>query len=506
MIIKEDFKYLIEKHGKSSDFNSQNHQIRSNNLLNQSNSDVLFLKFGYFENADFIIPLSKLTKSISINNNNKYEGYLDWHITRLVLNIIKFKDAELFIYDSLENGQSYKPLYSLSNAIFKNKTNVYEIYEFTKIIDEFIKQNLNFEKKKTRIILINNLDYEKNKNLKEKLNILTKQIENNNYFLLYVDSLQQHNLNIDDPTVTKSIFLNVTKSLSIKYESIENEVSNILKEISSSNSINIIENKQKDDIEIPIGNYDDNTDFYFRLGKISDNYHAIIGGQSGKGKSVLLNNIIANGIKDFPQNELQFFLVDCKGTEFLEYVDFNSKHILKVKSTSNIDELYETIIEIEKIRKDREEFLRDVSKSKNIDVHNQKNPDTKLSRILIIIDEFQHLFTGQSKVSNHIEKILVTDIIRTGRGFGIHLIVATQSLGDGVRRSFLENIPLRIALGMTANQSTSFLHMKNDKAGNLQKGKAIYNPNNGELEFNELVNISNITEEQIKYILENDKD
>ena len=88
--------------------------------------------------------------------------------------------------------------------------------------------------------------------------------------------------------------------------------------------------------------------------------------------------------------------------------------------------------------------------------------------------------------------MLVNKIIRTGRSFGIHLIVATQSLGDGVRRSILDNIPLRIALGMNESQSNSFLSYNNNSAKNLERGLAIYNNSNGELDSNELIKVDKV--------------
>jgi DNA segregation ATPase FtsK/SpoIIIE-like protein len=83
-------------------------------------------------------------------------------------------------------------------------------------------------------------------------------------------------------------------------------------------------------------------------------------------------------------------------------------------------------------------------------------------------------------------------MIRTGRSFGIHLIVATQSLGDSVRRSILDNIPLRIALGMTEAQSNSFLAYNNDAAKNLDRGLAIYNDSNGEKDANKLIQVNKV--------------
>ena len=82
---------------------------------------------------------------------------------------------------------------------------------------------------------------------------------------------------------------------------------------------------------------------------------------------------------------------------------------------------------------------------------------------------------------------MVEKVIKIGRKFGVHLLVSTQSLGSGVRKSILDNIPLRIALGMTEDQSISFLGFKNDSATNLERGVAIYNNQNGNIRANKTV-------------------
>jgi DNA segregation ATPase FtsK/SpoIIIE-like protein len=117
----------------------------------------------------------------------------------------------------------------------------------------------------------------------------------------------------------------------------------------------------------------------------------------------------------------------------------------------------------------------------------------EIYRLVCIIDEFQFLFpSADYKTSQFSEDLLVSKIIRTGRSFGIHLIVATQSLGDSVRRSILDNIPLRIALGMTESQSNSFLSYNNEGAKNLDRGFAIYNDSNGEKDANKLIEIDKV--------------
>ena len=125
-----------------------------------------------------------------------------------------------------------------------------------------------------------------------------------------------------------------------------------------------------------------------------------------------------------------------------------------------------------------------------------------MPRLLVIIDEFQNLFTGNYKTDVYAEDILIKHILRIGRAYGIHLLCCTQSLGDGVRSSFLNNIPLRIAFQMTQEQSRSFLSIQNPVAETLKVGELIYNEQDGLPSENILVKVDHLKSEDIQnYIL-----
>ncbi len=252
-----------------------------------------------------------------------------------------------------------------------------------------------------------------------------------------------------------------------------------------------IQNQRKDDfgggLRIPIGKVAGRT-HYFTIGHETDNYHGIIGGQPGKGKTVLLNNIIARGIESYSPDELRFVLLDCAGVGFQEFIESN--HVQVLRSSSKVEECVEVIKKIEE-ELDRREALFREAKVAELKDYLQKT-GKPLPRFLCLIDEFHVLFTGKSRTGAYVETILVERVIRIGRKFGIHLIVSTQSLGGGVRRSILDNIPLRIALGMTPDQSAGFLGLKNEAAGNLERGIAIYNNQNGSTRANKTVRIDYI--------------
>ena len=113
----------------------------------------------------------------------------------------------------------------------------------------------------------------------------------------------------------------------------------------------------QDGLRIPIGKVAGQT-HYFTIGYGTENFHGIIGGQSGKGKTVLLNNIIARGIENHSVDELSFILIDCAGVGFQEYQ--NSNHIHNLISSSNVDVCVEGIKSLEEELLRREAYLENL--------------------------------------------------------------------------------------------------------------------------------------------------
>lgn len=246
-------------------------------------------------------------------------------------------------------------------------------------------------------------------------------------------------------------------------------------------------------IKIPIGNHNKKK-FYFRLGHGATNYHAIVGGRSGKGKTVFLDNIIARGNTIYSPDELRFVLLDMKGIEFNEYK--NVPHVQAFCSSSNAENGMKIIEFLQTELKNREALFNSVEASNLVEY--KKKSGKPLPRLLVIIDEFQNLFTGNYKTDGIVEDILIKQILRIGRAYGVHLLCCTQSLGDGVRSSFLNNIPLRIAFQMTQDQSRSFLSINNSAADILKVGEAIYNEQDGALSENVLIKIENLQTDDIQ--------
>lgn len=247
------------------------------------------------------------------------------------------------------------------------------------------------------------------------------------------------------------------------------------------NASSIWSKTSKHGLEIPIGSTSSSTSMNLELCPQSDStiVHGLIGGTTGSGKSTLLHDIIINGAWLYSPEELQFILLDFKSVEFGIYSGLPHVRILSTKSDreygSNV--LAYIVGEIEF----RKKLFGRVS---SIEEYN--NEQHHVPRILVIIDEFHNLFVGEgtlgdlrdSNISSQINKHF-NKILKEGRSFGIHLLLATQEAG-GIQSidSYLQQIKLRIVLKM--EDKGKFLTYDNSaRPDKLRRGEGFYNDDFG---------------------------
>ena len=110
-----------------------------------------------------------------------------------------------------------------------------------------------------------------------------------------------------------------------------------------------------------------------------------------------------------------------------------------------------------------------------------------MPRILIVIDEFQELFVEDDKLSQQ-ASMLMDRIVRQGRSFGVHLVLASQTLGGAysLPRTTLSQMAVRIALQCDSSDAMLILSEDNTAAERLRhSGQAIYNEMGGRIESNQ---------------------
>ena len=163
----------------------------------------------------------------------------------------------------------------------------------------------------------------------------------------------------------------------------------------------------------------------------------LIAGATGSGKTILFISILYQAL----EKGARIALVDLKGG-----VDFSVFWHEKCRFCTEKAELLEILQELGKIQEERKQLFVEAG-ARNIDDFNRKTSE-EMPRYILACDEVAEVLqkTGLNKEEKElVYKIQreISRIARTGRAFGIHLILATQRPSadwlDGDIRSNLEH-------------------------------------------------------------------
>jgi S-DNA-T family DNA segregation ATPase FtsK/SpoIIIE len=193
------------------------------------------------------------------------------------------------------------------------------------------------------------------------------------------------------------------------------------------------------------------------VGELNKMPHLLIAGQTGSGKSVMINTLLTSLLYRNSPSEMKLILVDPKQVEMAPYEDI--PHLLTPVITEpekTISALKWAVNEMERRYKLlAEEKFRDIkSYNQKIQAGNQKLsvPDENgnqqqvdsgaMPYIVIVIDELADLMM----VAARDVEALVVRLAQKARAVGIHLVLATQRPSVDVITGLIKaNIPARIA-------------------------------------------------------------
>lgn len=261
--------------------------------------------------------------------------------------------------------------------------------------------------------------------------------------------------------------------------------------------------KANNEISVPIGARNAKEAVLFALDS-EQVPNALLVGRPGSGKSNLLHVFIAAAVQKYSPEELQLYLVDFKkGVEFVDYATAGLPHARVIAVESEREFGLSVLRAIDKELTVRSELFKSAGGVANIAQYREQietNPDrvepnVGMPRIVLIIDEFQELFSKEDKLKNEAAELLER-IVRQGRGFGVHVILATQTLRNaGLPESTIGQIPIRIAMQCSESDSVQILASNNVEARSLSRqGEAIYNDRGGELEGNKHLQVAYLDE------------
>lgn len=190
---------------------------------------------------------------------------------------------------------------------------------------------------------------------------------------------------------------------------------------------------------------------------LDDANHIMIGGCSGSGKSVLLNDIILSLCCYNKPSKLGVVLIDLKRCEFMPYS--NLPHLITpiVTDSQQAENVLSALVY--KMEKRYEKMAQ----------LGLRKADETFKKVVIIIDELSDLVLTNEKT-----KDLLIRLAQKSRACNFHLILATQSVRSSViSGNLLANLPTRIALSCS-NVRESVLILGHKGAENLTgKGDCI---------------------------------
>ena len=254
-----------------------------------------------------------------------------------------------------------------------------------------------------------------------------------------------------------------------------------------------------DRIAVPIGRTGATAQQAITLG-VGVAQHALIAGKTGSGKSSLLHTLITNACLWHGPDEVELYLVDFKkGVEFKPYADHPPPHLRAVAIESDREFGLSILERLDRQMDDRGQRFRDAGVA-GLAAWREKRPDDPMPRTLLVIDEFQELFSRDDALSQN-AAMLLDRLVRQGRAFGMHAVLGSQSLSGaaGLSRSTLGQMAVRIALQCNENDAQLILGDDNTAARLLSRpGEAIYNDRGGDPEGNSLFQVAFLPDEALR--------
>jgi DNA segregation ATPase FtsK/SpoIIIE-like protein len=153
--------------------------------------------------------------------------------------------------------------------------------------------------------------------------------------------------------------------------------------------------------------------------------HLLVGGQSGSGKSVLLQSLIASLVQYQPPSAIRFTLVDPKRVTFngAAFRGAVAAH-LDGPVRFEIEEVLPVLERLIEAMEERYDFFAAARVTDIGEFNEQASAADRLERRVLVIDEFQDLIADKATTAAFFAA--VRRLGAKARAAGIHLVLATQ--------------------------------------------------------------------------------
>ncbi len=182
--------------------------------------------------------------------------------------------------------------------------------------------------------------------------------------------------------------------------------------------------------------------------------HGMLGAMTGSGKSTLYHTLITGLVTRYSPEELRIYLIDGKfGVEFQPYLHLPHAEVVSLKTSA---ELSRSVLAELTAEMSRRNAMFGRSGVANLSAYRLKGqPEGKLPRILLVVDEYQQLFEGDRE---GVASNLLRQLSEQGRSAGIYMFLASQRFGAAgmlYQTSIFNNIHLRMAMQMPESEIRS---------------------------------------------------
>lgn len=174
------------------------------------------------------------------------------------------------------------------------------------------------------------------------------------------------------------------------------------------------------------------------VGNLAKMPHLLIAGQTGSGKSVMINTLLTSLLYSNSPADLKLILVDPKQVEMGQYTDI--PHLI----APVINEPEKCISALKWAVEEMNRRLKTMAGAgkRNIDEYNLEKDNEGMPFIVIVIDELADLMMMAAR---EVEALIVR-LAQKSRAAGIHLVIATQRPSVDVITGLIKaNVPARIA-------------------------------------------------------------